>query len=66
MLILFCFFRNGGAIFHGMCNEVGLIHSRCFWVGLSTSPEATSVYIQNNEARGNVHTMLLAVLNYTA
>jgi hypothetical protein len=29
------------------------MRSRCFWVGLSLSPEATIVLLQNNLAYGN-------------
>jgi hypothetical protein len=35
-----------------MCNAVDRIHSRCFWVGLTISPEATMVLLQNNLAYG--------------
>jgi hypothetical protein len=44
--------RNGGAIYHSMCNEVQQIQSKCFWMGLSTSPEAITVLLQDNLAFG--------------
>ncbi len=51
--LTFVLVRNGGGIFHGMCNVVEKIRSRCFWVGLSMSPEAIIVLLQNNLAHGN-------------
>jgi hypothetical protein len=44
--------RNGGGIFHGTCTKVKKAGSQCYWVGLSTSPEATMAVIENNTAHG--------------
>jgi hypothetical protein len=59
MKLIFTPARNGGGIFHGMCNVVQKLRSRCFWVGMSMSPEATIVLLQNNLAHGNFYWMLL-------
>ena len=42
--------RNGGAIFQGMCADVG--SGNCFWVGLPVSTAATMILLQRNVAQG--------------
>jgi hypothetical protein len=44
--------RNGGGIFHGTCTKLQKASSQCYWVGISTSREATMAVIENNTAYG--------------
>ena len=47
----FTFIRNGGGIFHGMCDTTGQT-SYCLWAGIPVAPAATMVVLKNNVAKG--------------
>jgi hypothetical protein len=55
--------RNGGGIFHGTCIKVQKAGSQCYWVGVSTTSEATMTVIENNTAHGE--NVLLSILNFS-
>jgi hypothetical protein len=47
--------RNGGAIYHGFCDKSEVNLGKCFWVGLSNTPAASMILLENNTAGGALH-----------
>ena len=49
--ILVC--RNGGAIYHGLCDKSEENLGECFWVGIPNTLAASMVLIEDNLAGGD-------------